>query len=389
MRAARGGQSRPAGAEATPPYRAPEWVRSLPLYAPAAAVGSSGDVVHLASNENPLGPSPRALEALAGVTGELHRYPDAGAYALRRDLAAAADLEGSGRGGAAQVVVGNGSGELIELLCRTFVSDGERVVLSAGSFLLYRIAARAVNAEVVEVPLTAGSRCDLEALAEAAVGGRGGEGRPARLVFLANPNNPTGTFASKRELDRYFDRVDDRVLTVVDQAYQEYVDHPEYPDALEHLRRGRNVVVLGTFSKIHGLAGLRLGFAFGPAPVLEPVERVRNPFNTSALAQAAARAALADREHLERSRRHNAAEKAWLAAELTRRGLPPVSSVTNFVMVELPGAADEVARRLLERGVAVRPLGAFGLPEALRVTVGTRAENLRFLESLDTLEVPA
>ncbi len=378
----RGGAGRKAAGS---PYLAPEWVRSLPLYVPGAATRAREDLVQLASNENPLGPSPRALEALAGVADELHRYPDAGACGLRRDLAEAAGLESAGVG---QVAVGNGSGELIELLCRTFVRDGERVVLSAGSFLLYRIAARAVNADVVEIPLTAGWRCDLDALAEAASGGDRG-GRPARLVFLANPNNPTGTFAPSRELERYFERVDDRVLTVVDQAYQEYVDHPEYPDALEYLRRGRNVVVLGTFSKIHGLAGLRLGFAYGPAPVLEPLERVRNPFNTSSLAQAAGRAALADREHVERSRRHNSAERAWLAAELARRGVHPVSSVANFVMVELAGRAEQVAASLLARGVAVRPLGAFGLPEALRVTVGTRAENLRLLAALDVLEAPA
>ncbi len=386
MTDARGRPSALGPADAGKPYLAPEWVRALPLYVPGAATGVAGDLVHLASNENPLGPSPRALEALAGAAGGVHRYPDAGARALRRDLAEAAGLEGAGPDGLGQVAVGNGSGELIELLCRTFVSDGERVVLSAGSFLLYRIAARAVNAEVVEIPLTAGWRCDVEALAQAAAGADRGE-RPARLAFLANPNNPTGTFAPAGELERYFDRVDDRVLTVVDQAYREYADHPDYPDALEYLRRGRNVVVLGTFSKIHGLAGLRLGFAYGPAGVLEALERVRNPFNTSSLAQAAGRAALADRGHVERSRRHNATERAWLAAELAHRGLHPVSSAANFVMVELPVRAEQVAGRLLARGVAVRPLEAFGLPEALRVTVGTREENRRFLAALDTLEV--
>lgn len=386
MTAPRGRPGEPERVGPAGPYLAPEWIRSLPLYVPGSAGGATRELVHLASNENPLGPSPRALDALAGVAGDVHRYPDPGAGALRRDLVEGAGLAESG--GIRQVAVGNGSGELIELLCRTFVRGRDRVVVSAGSFLLYRIAARAMNAEVVEVPLTAGWRCDLEALAEEAVGD-GRDGRPARLVFLANPNNPTGTFASARELERYFDRVDDRVLTVVDQAYQEYVEQPDYPDALEHLRRGRNVVVLGTFSKIHGLAGLRLGFAYGPAAVLEPLERVRNPFNTSSLAQAAGRAALADREHVERSRRHNTAERSWLARELSRRGLHPVSSVANFLMVELPVAAEELARELLARRVAVRPLDAFGLPEAMRVTVGTREENLHLLAALDTWEIPA
>lgn len=362
----------------SPPYLAPDYIRRIIPYPPGHPVDvlqkelGVDRFVQLASNENTSGPSPLAAAAIRDAACGVNFYPDGGGYHLRGKIAQRLGVARE------QIVLGNGSGELVELLCRGFVADGQRVVMSELAFVQYRLSALASNAEIVAVPPLAGSRRDdAEALGRA--------GRGARLVFIANPNNPTGTFVTRRELDAYFQAVDDGVLTVIDQAYQEYVDHPDYPDAMEDLAAGRNVIVLHTFSKLYGLAGLRIGYGVGSADVLAQLESARLPFNTNTLGQVAALAALDDGDHLAAVRNRNLEELPRLAAELERRGLPVTPSIANFLLVDFQRPADEVARELLSRGIIVRGMRGYGLPHSVRMTVGTREENDLLLAALDRL----
>lgn len=330
------------------------------------------DIVKLASNENPLGTSPKALEAIRQALPELNRYPDGSGYKLRRALGQrlAVDME--------QIILGNGSCELIEMLARAYLADGDEAVISQQSFVMYELAVNQVNGRAIAVPTAAGRRHDVVAMAKAV-------GERTKLVYIANPCNPTGTYVTREELDAYFAIVGDRVLTVLDQAYQEYVDRPDYPDGLDDLRKGRNVIVLRTFSKIYGLAGIRIGYGVASPEVIATLNRVRSPFNTSSLAQAAALAALDDDEWATASRSHNLQELSFLQAELSRRGVRFTPSVTNFVLIEFDEDVQKLFLEFQKRGVIIRPVGGPGLVNCARVSVGTRKENLRFLQALDSL----
>ncbi|OYV89597.1 MAG: histidinol-phosphate transaminase, partial [Acidobacteria bacterium 21-70-11] len=330
------------------------------------------DIVKLASNENPLGPSPKAVAAVKAALPTLHRYPDGSGYALRKALAArhGVDIE--------QVILGAGSVEIIEMLARAFMADGDEAVFSQQSFVSYQLAVNQVNGRAVTAPATSGRGHDLPALARA-VGDR------TKLIFLANPCNPTGTYFARSELDRFLVEVGDRALVVVDQAYHEYVTRPDYPDALEDVKAGGHVIVLRTFSKVYGLAGVRIGYGIASADVMATVNRVRSPFNTSSLAQVAALAALDDYDWVRGSREHNLKELEYLQGELRRRGVPFTPSVTNFVLVEFWANIGELFLAFQKRGVIIRPVGGPGLVNCGRVSVGTRAENARFLAALDEL----
>jgi histidinol-phosphate aminotransferase len=361
-------------------YLAPDYIRAIVPYSPGKPVDlvqrelGLPRMVQLASNENTAGPSPLVAEAIGRALARIRFYPDGSGLHLRRRLA---DLHGVAP---QQLVLGNGSSELVDLLCRAFLADGQRVVLSGLGFIQFRLSALAVNARPVEVPVRPGSRSDEpEALGRAA--------RGSRLAFIANPNNPTGTYLTRAGLDAYFAAAGSEVLTVVDQAYFEYVEEADYPDALDDLKAGRNVVVLRTFSKAHGLAGLRIGYGIGPAEVLAQLESARLPFNTNALAQAAALASLNDPGHAAAARRRNAVERPFLADELARRGFGVIPSIANFLLVDCPCTAADLAARLLRLGVMVLPLGGYGLPESLRVTVGTREETMALLSALDRLDL--
>jgi histidinol-phosphate aminotransferase len=323
-------------------------------------------VVKLASNEGPYGPFPAALEAIGLAAGELNRYPDGGAYRLRAALAE--------RHGVAfeEVVTGAGADGLIDCLSQAFLDRGDEVVCGWPSFVSYVIDARKLGATPRLVPLR-DHRYDLEAML-AAVGPR------TKLAYVCLPNNPTGTMNTRAELDAWFERVPEHVVTVVDQAYSEYIDDPGYVDAVEeHFKQGRSVVVLRTFSKIYGLAGLRVGYAVAPAAVVTEISKVRRAFDVSTSAQEAALASLADGEELRRRRDLNHTGRAELERLLLERGLGPVQgAVANFVLVELGEDSRPFQERLLREGVIVRPTHGFGAPEAIRVTVGTPDE-LRFL----------
>ncbi|MFQ5700947.1 MAG: histidinol-phosphate transaminase [Acidobacteriota bacterium] len=332
------------------------------------------DSVKLASNENPLGPSPRAVETLRKAASGVHRYPDGGGFYLRNRLSEIHGLPAN------QIILGNGSTELVEILARTFLGQDGNAVIAEQSFIMYRLAVTAVNGNARLVPLKK-MKYDLPTMSERVDGA-------TRLVYIANPNNPTGTYIAHRELVDFLEGVSPEVLIVLDEAYREYVERPDYPDSLALLKQGKRIAILRTFSKIHGLAGLRVGYALTLAGIVEAAERVRSPFNTNSLAQAAALAALDDRDHVERSRRHNTEQRGFVQKALEGDGVRFIESVANFVLVDTGRNAEEVFSALVREGVIIRPMSAYDLPTWVRVTIGTHAENLAFLRAIRKLLRP-
>ena len=319
-------------------------------------------VVKLASNEGPLGPFPAALEAIARCAPELNRYPDGGAYRLRTALAELNDLRFE------EVAVGAGSDGLVDGLSQAVLDPGDEIVCGWPSFPSYVIDARKVGATPTTVPLTE-HRYDLESMLGAIT-------PRTKIAYLCLPNNPTGTMNTRAEVEAWFDGVPDHVVTVVDQAYFEYIDDPEYVDAVEeHLKQGRNAVVLRTFSKIYGLAGLRVGYAVASQEIVTEISKVRRAFDVSSPAQEAALASLGDVDELSRRRELNASARTELERVLRAAGLEPVpGAVANFVFLELGEDSRPFQERLLREGAIVRPTHGFGAPEAIRVTVGTPEE---------------
>ncbi|MDQ3426057.1 MAG: histidinol-phosphate transaminase [Actinomycetota bacterium] len=329
-------------------------------------------VVKLASNEGPFGPFPAAQEAIARASLELNRYPDGGAWRLGHALAARHDVPFR------NVTVCSGADAVIGYLAMVTLDPGDEAITGWPSFPSYVLDTLKLGGVPVRVPLR-DNRFDLEAIL-AAITPR------TKLVFIAAPNNPTGTTSSRAELETYFAQVPPHVLTVLDQAYFEYVEDPDYPDAIEEFAKaGLNVLVLRTFSKIFGLAGLRVGYGVGPEEVIAAIAKVRRAFDVSSIGQEAALASLADREEIPRRRTANRDAMAVLDAVLRERGLEPAGpAVANFVFVEV-GDAAAVNQALLKQGVIVRPLGPFGAPDALRITVG-RPEEIAFLaDALDAV----
>lgn len=347
----------------------------LPVYLPGRPIEEvarelglpAESIIKLASNENPLGPSPHALAAMQRILPHLHLYPDGSAFHLKRRLADSLGLRPE------NLILGNGSNEIIEFVGHAFLRPGAEIVVSQYCFAIYPIIAKMMGARVVTVPARDFGH-DLAAMRAAIT--------PATTVmFVANPNNPTGTLASPEDIAALVDAVPPHVLLVMDEAYIEFLERPT--DLLPRLRVGRapNLLLMRTFSKIHGLAGLRLGYGIAQPDLVAVLERVRQPFNINALVQAAALAALDDSEHVARTRSNNAAGLAHLEQELVRLGLPIVPSAANFVLVRV-GDGQRVFVELQKRGVIVRPMAGYGLPEYIRISVGTPTENQRFLDAL-------
>ena len=333
------------------------------------------DVIKLASNENPLGPSPKAVEALRKAAERVHLYPDASCYLLRAAVAQHLRVPED------TLVFGNGSDDVIHLLGVTLLSPGDEVVQADPSFVRYEAAAVLNRANCHLVPLREWTH-DLEAMAQRL-------NERTRLVFIANPNNPTGTSVSRAQVDRFVERVPPRAVVVFDEAYYEYVDRPDFPDTLEYVRQGLNVITLRTFSKVYGLAGVRIGYGVTTPQIADYLNRVREPFNVSLLAQEAALAALEDEEHLRRSRETNAAGKRQLYRGFESLDLPYVPTDANFVWVNVRRDSQDVFLALLQRGVVVRSGDIFGAETWLRVTIGTADQNERFLASLaEVLSIP-
>ncbi len=354
----------------------PSYVASLQPYIPGKPIEEVereygvSDVAKLASNENPLGPSPRAAEAARAAVSQVNLYPDGSAFVLHRALATHYQVAPE------EVFIGNGSNELIELLVRTFVLDGEEVLTSAQSFIAYKLAANAHGRTLTEAPMKARFHYDLDALKKLL-------SRKTKIVFLANPDNPTGTWFSEKELLPFLDAAPKDTLVVLDEAYAEYVDAPGYQDSLILRKKYPNLVVLRTFSKIYGLAGLRVGYGLARPDLVEYLDRVRAPFNVNHVAQAAAAAALEDAEHVARSRALVLEQRPALAAGLAELGATVVPSQGNFVLADFPGRpARQLFEDVLREGVIMRPMHGYGFATAQRITVGLPRENEKCLAAL-------
>jgi len=330
------------------------------------------EVVKLASNENPLGPSPMAMAAVRRAAETMHIYPDASGHDLVQAISRKFNVP------AWNIVLGNGSDELIHLLGLVLIDAPlDEVVVGDPSFVRYDAAAQLAPCKLVKVRLDSGDRHDLTAMAAAV-------NEHTKLVFIANPNNPTGTIVNRTELDAFLRDLPERVVVALDEAYFEFAAHePSYPNSLDYIRDGRSVIGLRTFSKAYGLAGIRLGFGFAPAAIADGIQRAREPFNVNALAQAAGIAALQDDEHLRRTLRANAEGMKTLTAAFEKHGCAVRQSYANFIFADIGRPAQPVFQSLLEQGVIVRSGHVLGCPTALRVSIGTPEENSTFVEVFD------
>jgi histidinol-phosphate aminotransferase len=351
----------------------PPYVETINPYVPGKPIeevereyGISG-VAKLASNENPLGPSPRALAAARQACAQVNLYPDGSAFHLKRALARKLGVTPQ------EVVVGNGSNEVLEVLVRTFLGPDDETLTSANSFVVYKLATHTHGRRCVEAPMRDGHHYDLDAIAERL-------SPRTRLVFLANPDNPNGTWFGRPALERFLAAVPKQVLVVLDEAYIEYVTEPGWPDGLELRARHDNLVVVRTFSKIYGMAGFRLGYGILRPDLANYFDRVREPFNANLVAQAAGVAALEDHEHVARSRALVSSERPFLSEGLRALGATVYPSQANFVLADFPGRpGPQLFEQLLRQGVVVRPIGG---PTCQRITLGTRADNQKVLAAL-------
>ena len=328
-----------------------------------------GEIIKLASNENPLGPSPAARQAMIDTIDRAHFYPDGGGYYLREAVAEQLGLS------MANVILGNGSNEIIEFLGHAYLQPGDEVVVAKHSFAVYRLMAQLFGAKVIDVP-DPDFIADLDGML-AAITPR------TKEVFIANPNNPTGTMVFQDDIDRFMERVPEHVMVVFDEAYFEFLDEP--PDVLKYVRAGRNVVVLRTFSKIQGLANLRIGYGLAAAEIIEVLQKARQPFNANGIAQAGALAGLRYQAHMDATRRVTREGRDLFQAEFLEMNLEFVPSHANFVLVRV-GDGKKVFDALLRRGLIVRAMGSYGLPEWIRVSVGTMPQNKAFIAALRELD---
>jgi histidinol-phosphate aminotransferase len=351
-------------------------VRGLTPYVPGKPVEELErelgvtNAIKLASNENPLGPSPKALAAIQKALPEIARYPDGGGFALKHALASKLKVAPE------QITLGNGSSDVIEFAARIFVAPGDEVIFSQYAFAMYPILTQAIGGRAVEVAARDWGH-DLDAMAQAV-------SDKTRLVFVTNPSNPTGTWSDRASLRRFLEQIPPRVIVVLDEAYFEYVEIPDYPDGILLLRDFPNLIVARTFSKVYGLAGLRVGYSISSHAMADLLNRIRPPFNVNSLAQVAAQAALNDDEHLRKTRQLNHVGMRQLTDGFRQLDLAFIPSVGNFICVEV-GDAARFNDALLRQGVIVRPIASYGMPRHLRVTIGLQEENSRFLAALRTV----
>ena len=358
---------------------APEYIRTIAAYQPGKPISDvarelgmqEANIVKLASNENPLGASPKALVAVQSALGELAMYPDGGGFALKAAISKKYSISPE------QIILGNGSNDILELAARTFMRAGDSAVYSQHAFAVYPLATQAVGAAGIEVKAKNFGN-DLDAMLTAIRA-------DTKMIFLANPNNPTGTFIAGAELLAFVRRVPQKVLVVLDEAYGEYLKDADVYDSVPWLAEFSNVIISHTLSKAYGLAGLRIGFGLAHPQLIDLMNRVRQPFNVNHLAMVAAVAALDDDAFIRESRRVNDAGLSLLTTELAKRNLETIPAFGNFITFKIANAR-RVFESLLRQGVIVRPIAGYGLPDYLRVTVGTEAQNRRFLAALDVAQ---
>jgi histidinol-phosphate aminotransferase len=358
----------------------PEHVRNLSGYTPGKSLRQAQQESHvncikMASNENPFGPSPKAVKAMHAALAESNFYPDNDAIELRQRLAEHHNVMPE------QIVPTAGSTALLGIIARTLLTPGLNAVTGERSFIVYPIATQAAGGHLIQVPMR-NDGFDLDAMAAAV-------DQHTRILYIANPNNPTGTLIFTEELDRFLERVPEHVVVILDEAYYDFAEYfairrgVDCSNALDYVKRGHKVVVLRTFSKAHGLAGVRVGYGIGPAELMSYFARMRTTFSVSHVAQAAALAALDDEAHTQKTLRNNAEQAERLVAEITELGYPPIRTWANFLYCELGDDAAAVAKRLQAEGVIVRPLGPWGAPTAIRVTIGTAEQNDIFLRAFE------
>jgi histidinol-phosphate aminotransferase len=356
----------------------PEHVRNLSGYTPGKSLRQAQQESHvncikMASNENPFGPSPKAVKAMQATIAETNYYPDNDAIELRHKLAEHHNVQPE------QVVPAAGLTSLLGIIARSLLSPGLNAITSERSFIVYPIATQAAGARLIQIPMRSDG-FDLDAIS-------GAVNQHTRIVYISNPNNPTGTLIDAKELDHFLDNIPEHVVVILDEAYYEFAQYfaairrVEYSHTLEYVRQGRKVVVLRTFSKAHGLAGVRVGYGIGPAELMSYFARMRTTFSVSVVAQAAALAALEDEAHIQRTLKNNAEQAERLAAGIAELGYRPVPTWANFVYCELGDDSAAMADRLQADGVIVRPLGPWGAPSAIRVTIGTPEQNEIFLKA--------
>lgn len=351
-----------------------EYVQSIKPYVPGKPIDEVkrelglDEVVKLASNENPLGLSEKVKDALSQNFDEFSRYPDGGTWCLREKLARYLNIEND------EIVIGNGSNELIEFIARGFINEGDTVISSEYAFLVYPLLTKVCNGKYIEVPMK-DFRYDLEAIARVV-------DEKTRVIFLANPNNPTGTYFTKSEFESFLDVIPSDVIVCLDEAYVDFVDKSDYPNGLDYFRRG-NVIVLRTFSKAFGLAGFRIGYAVAHKDVITYFNKIRQPFNVNAPAQIAACAALDDKDYISRTIEVTNSGKKYLCDEFDRLGLTYLKSQTNFILVKVNMDSKKFFNECLKRGVVLRDMKAYKLDDYVRVTVGTMDENKKAITVIE------
>ncbi len=332
-------------------------------------------VIKLASNENPLGPSPKAIKAIKNYTSRVHIYPDAAGYYLRKTLSKKFKVDED------NIILGNGSDEIISIATRLFVRKGDQAIMGDPSFLMFKIDTQLSEGEAISVPLKNFELNIPEMLKFITP--------RTKIIFIANPNNPTGTIIRKKDMEERFRFLPSNVLIISDEAYHEYVEDPDYPQNMKWIRKGKNLMVLRTFSKIYGLAGLRIGYGIAKKEIINILNRARPPFNVNSLAQVAALASLNDREHLDKSKKLIKEGKKFLYQILEKMRIPFVPTQANFILIKIGKKNKEVVSELLKRGIIVREMGSYNLPQYIRLTIGTREENEIFIRELkSTISLP-
>ncbi|NIP38167.1 MAG: histidinol-phosphate transaminase [Candidatus Dadabacteria bacterium] len=354
-----------------------EYVRDLVPYLPGKPVeelqrelGITG-AVKLASNENPIGPSPKAIAAIAGKLNDVNRYPDGDSFYLKNELSGRLQVDTQ------NLIIGNGSNDIIEIAARTFIKPGDEAVMGEFAFIVYPLVTKAIGASAVISPMP-GLTHDLRDMYKRIT-------PKTKMVFIANPNNPTGTMVTKEKLEWFLDKVPDDIIVLVDEAYFEYVNDNDYPDSLDYLGSRPSLITVRTFSKIYGLAGLRLGYGVASVDIISYMNRVREPFNVNSLAQTAGIAALGDQGHVESSNEVNSEGRKYLEAEFKKLGIKYYESYTNFILIDLLKDPMPIYNELLKQGVIVRPVGGYGLKTHLRVSIGLMNENKRFMTALSKI----